>query len=106
MNRGVQGLRILGAAALAVLCSGISACGNKVAGHTYAGNDNLVKIEFDSGGKAYASYGPMTSNCTYTQDSSKVTLICDDVTTVLTLGSDGILTGPPDGMMARLTRIK
>jgi hypothetical protein len=77
-----------------------------VKGHTYAGNGQLVSIQFQSGGKAYASMGPMTSNCTYTQSGKNITLICEGDTEQLTLASDGSLNGPPDGMLAHLTRVK
>jgi hypothetical protein len=97
---------VLTAAAAALLCLGAAGCGNSVSGHTYAGNGDLVKIEFQSGGKAFASMGPMTSTCTYTQSSNKVTLICEGDTENLTVNSDGSLSGPPDGMLARLTRTK
>jgi len=93
-------------AAAILLCCCIVGCGNSVKGHTYAGNDQLVKIEFQSDGKAYASTGPLTSTCTYTQNANKVTLICEGDTEELTLQSDGSLSGPPEGMLARLTRVK
>jgi hypothetical protein len=84
----------------------VIACGSSVKGHTYAGPGGMVQIEFQSDGKAFASLGGMTSNCTYTQSSNKITLICEGDTEQLTLGSDGALSGPPDGMLSRLTRVK
>jgi hypothetical protein len=93
-------------AAAALLCLSAAGCGNGVKGHTYAGNGQLVKIEFQSGGKALASMGPMTSTCSYTQNDKSITLICEGDTENLTVNSDGSLSGPPDGMLARLTRVK
>jgi hypothetical protein len=84
----------------------LTACGSGVKGHTYAGPGGMVQIEFQSDGKAFASLGGMTSNCTYTQSGNKITLICEGDTEQLTLGSDGALSGPPDGMLARLTKVK
>ena len=98
--------RVLAAAAVGLMCLGAVGCGTKVSGHTYAGNGNLVTIEFQSGGKAFASIGPMTSSCTYTQSGKTVTLVCEGDTTVLTIADDGSLNGPPDGMLAHLTKVK
>lgn len=92
--------------AVALMCLGAVGCGSKVAGHTYAGNGNVVTVEFQSGGKAYASMGPMTSACTYTQSGKTVNLLCEGDTTVLTLADDGSLNGPPEGMLAHLTKVK
>jgi len=97
---------VLTAAAVALLSVFAAGCGNSVKGHTYAGNGQLVSIQFQSGGKAYASMGPMTSACTYTQSGKNVTLICEGDTEQLALASDGSLNGPPDGMLAHLTRVK
>ena len=93
-------------AAAALLCFCAIGCGNSVKGHTYAGNGQLVSIQFQSDGKALASMGPMTSNCTYTQNDKQITLICEGDTEQLTMNSDGSLSGPPDGMLAHLTRVK
>ena len=97
---------VLAAAAVTVMCLGAAACGSKVKGHTYAGPNSMVQIAFQSDGKAFASMGPLTSTCTYTQDSNKITLVCPGDTEELTLGSDGALAGPPEGMLAHLTKVK
>ncbi len=97
--------RMAAVAAAGLVCLGAAGC-SKVKGHTFAGNGDLVKIEFDSGGKALASLGPLTSTCTYTESGSKVTLVCEDDTTVFTVADDGSLNGPPDGMLAHLTKVK
>ncbi len=93
-------------AAVALVCVGAAGCGTSVNGHTFAGNGNVVTVEFQSGGKAYASMGPMTLSCTYTQSGKQVSLVCEGDTTVLTIGDDGSLNGPPDGMLAHLTKVK
>ncbi len=97
---------VFASAGIALLCLGTAACGNSVSGHTYAGNGELVKIEFQSGGKAFASMGPMTSSCTYTQSGKKISLICEGDTEELTMADDGSLNGPPEGMLAHLTKVK
>jgi hypothetical protein len=92
------------AASVALMCLGVAGCGNNVSGHTYSGDNGLVKIEFKSGGSATATMGPMSSTCTYTQSGAKVELTCEGDATELTVASDGSLTGPPDGMLAKLTK--
>ncbi len=94
------------AAAAAMVCLGVAGCGNSVSGHTYGGNGSIVTIEFQSGGKAYTSMGPMSTACTYTESGKQVSLVCEGDTTVLTIGDDGSLNGPPDGMLAHLTKVK
>jgi hypothetical protein len=90
----------------ALLCVAATACGSGVKGHTYAGPGGTVQISFQSDGKAFASIGPMTSACTYTQSGNDVTLVCAGDTEKLTLQSDGSLNGPPDGALAHLTKTK
>jgi hypothetical protein len=96
----------LAAAAVALMCFGAVACGSGVSGHTYADNEGMVKIQFQSGGKANATIGPLTAACTYTQSGKQVMLTCENQTTQFTVGDDGSLTGPPDGMMNKLTKVK
>lgn len=96
----------LAAVAVTAMCLGAAACGSGVKGHTYAGPNNMVQIQFQSDGKAFTSMGPMTSACSYTQSGSKVTLICEGDTEELTVASDGSLNGPPDGMLTHLTKTK
>ncbi len=81
-------------------------CGSKVEGNTYEGNGSVVRIEFKSGGKAYVSTGPVTTTCTYSENGKKVTMICEGDSTVFTVEDDGALSGPPDGLLARLTKKK
>jgi hypothetical protein len=91
-------------ALLAISSIGISACGGGVAGNTYTGNGGIVKIEFQSGGKAYLSTGPVTTNCTYSEKGGNVTLDCEGESTEFSVGDDGALNGPPGGMLTRLTK--
>jgi hypothetical protein len=83
----------------------IAGCGSSVAGSTYEGNGGVVKIEFKSGGKAYVSTGPVTTTCSYSESGKKVSMICEGDTTVFTIEDDA-LNGPPEGMLARLTKKK
>ncbi len=82
----------------------LAGCGKSVAGSTYEGVGGAVKIEFQSGGKAVTSIGPLSTDCTYTEDSKSVTLTCEGQPTVLTINDDGSLSGPAEGMMGRLTK--
>jgi hypothetical protein len=79
--------------------------GGSVAGSTYVGNGSVISVEFVSGGKAFVSMGPMTQTCTYTQAAEIVSLDCEGAKTELTVDEAG-LTGPPNGMMTRLTKKK
>ena len=96
----------IAAASAALVCFSVAACGSGVSGHTYQDSDGMVKIEFDSGGKAVTTMGPITANCTFTQSSNQVALTCADQTTQLTVNSDGSLSGPTDGMLNHMTRVK
>lgn len=93
-------------AMLGVLFLSATACGGGgVEGTTYANNGSVVKIEFKSDGKAFVAMGPMSQACTYSQKGKTVTLVCEGDTTDLTIEDDA-LNGPPDGLMARLTKQK
>lgn len=94
---------VLAAVAASAMLAG---CGNSVSGNTYTGAGNMVTIEFQSGGKAKASMGPMTSDCTYTQDGKTVALTCEGIKQELTVNDDGSLSGPAGGLMGRLTKKK
>ena len=84
-----------------------TACGGKkVEGNTYAGNGGVVKIEFKEDGKAYVSTGPVTTTCSYTETGKTLALKCEGDTTEFTIDDDGALNGPPEGMLARLTKQK
>jgi hypothetical protein len=76
----------------------------KVEGNTYEDNGGVVKIEFKSEGKAYLSAGPATTTCTYSESGKTATWICVSDKTVFTLEDDGALSGPPDGLLTRLTK--
>jgi hypothetical protein len=93
-------IAVLGALALA-------GCGEtSVAGSTYEAGGGAVQIAFQSGGKAHASIGPISSDCTYEQSGKTITLTCEGEKDVFTLDDDGSLRGPPNGMLARLTKKK
>lgn len=81
-------------------------CGGKVQGNTYADNGGVVKIEFKSDGKAFVSTGPATTTCTYQEGGKTVTLMCEGDKTLFTVEDDGALSGPPNGFMTRLTKVK
>lgn len=79
-------------------------CSRKVEGDTYENNGGVVKVEFKSGGKAFVSAGPATTTCTYSESGKTVTLICEGDKTVFSVEDDGALSGPPDGLLTRLTK--
>src|SRR5258706_12495101 len=100
----LHGSTMAGLITLSILVVG---CGSsKVDGNTYQNNGSVVQLEFRSGGKAFVSMGPRTQTCTYNQNSKTVTLLCEREKTVFTVEDDGSLTGPPDGMMTRMTKKK
>jgi hypothetical protein len=105
MKSKFNGSQAIALAVIGVFGVGIG-CGGKVEGNTYEGNGGVVKIEFKSGGKAYLSAGPATTTCTYTESGKTVTMVCVGDTTVFTVEGDGALSGPPDGMLTRLTKKK
>ncbi len=92
---------------MAILSVCTTACGGATAeGDTYTGNGGIVKIEFKSGGKAFVSTGPVTTPCTYSESGKTITLSCEGDNTDFTIDDDGALIGPPDSMLARLTKEK
>jgi hypothetical protein len=92
---------------LGMLLLSATACGGGgVEGNNYSGNGGIVKVEFKSGGKAFVSTGPVTTTCTYSQKGKGVTLLCEGDSTEFTVGDDGALSGPQDGMLGRLTKDK
>jgi hypothetical protein len=105
MKNRLNGWRAVAFAVIGIFGLGIG-CGGKVEGNTYEGNGGVVKIEFKSGGKAYLSAGPATTTCTYTESGKTVTMVCVGDTTVFTVEDDGALSGPPDGLLTRLTKKK
>lgn len=90
---------------VAILGVCTTSCGGaKAEGHTYTGNGGVVKVEFKSDGKAFLSTGPVTTTCTYSESSKTVTLECEGDKTDFAIDNDGALIGPPEGMLARLTK--
>jgi len=96
---------VLAVAMIAALGAAVG-CSGKVEGNTYEDNGGVVKIEFKSGGKAFLSAGPATTTCTYSESGKTVTMICVGDKTVFTVEDDGALSGPPDGLLTRLTKKK
>jgi hypothetical protein len=90
----------------ALICLGAAGCGTNVKGHTYGAPDGSVTVEFQSGGTAAVSFGPIGSTCTYAQSGNQINLTCGGQTEVLTLAGDGSLNGPADGAIGHLTKVK
>ena len=99
--------RLLALTVIAALGVFPAACGGGgVEGNTYVDNGSVVKIEFKSGGKAFFSMGPVSNTCTYSESGKTVTLTCEGDKTTFNIDTDGALTGPPGGMISRLTKVK
>lgn len=82
----------------------LAACGKSVSGSTYEGVGGGFTVEFQSAGKAVTTIAGAKADCTYTEDSKTVTLTCEGQPAVLTINDDGSLSGPPDGMLGKLTK--
>lgn len=82
------------------------ACGSNVSGHVYHNNGGVVQVEFESRGRAYVSAGSATHRCSYSESGKSVSLVCDGNTTELQVQEDGVLVGPANGLMARLTPVQ
>jgi hypothetical protein len=89
-----------------LLCCVVGGCSHNVEGNTYANNGSAVRLEFQSGGKAQVAFGAMNRTCNWTERNSRISLSCEGDTTVFTENSDGSLSGHPDGMLARLEKVK
>ena len=98
--------RITPSLATALVCPLLSACGSRVSGHIYHNNGGVVQVEFKTGGKAIVSSGPISHACSYSESGKSVILVCNDNATNFKIQDDGVLVGPPQGLMARLTPLK
>jgi hypothetical protein len=69
--------------------------------------DGSVKLEFQSAGKCYISFGPMTGPCSYTPAATGVTVMFEGEPLRLAANADGSLSSVNDGdglMSIRLKR--
>lgn len=92
------------AATGALFSLALAGCGSSVKGHTYAAPDGSVTIQFQSGGAANVTIGPIPAACTYTQSGKQVNLTCGGQTEILTLSGDS-LDGPQE-TVGHLTKVK
>ena len=92
--------------AAACVCTFLDACESRVSGSIYHSNGGAVQVQFQSGGKAYASAGTIIRACSYSESGKTVSLVCDGDTTSFTVQDDGALVGPAEGLMARLTPLR
>jgi hypothetical protein len=106
MEAGFHRSAPLAVAVLLICAVYLSACARKVEGATYSGNGGVVRVEFQSAGKAYVSTGPVSTPCSYTEGGGTVTLVCEGDKTVFTVDDDGALNGPQGGFLGRLTKLK
>lgn len=96
--------RFVAAVAVTLFCLFATACGSKVKGNTY--ESGFISVSFQSGGKATFASGPISTDCTYTESGSKVTLTCNGEPAVFTVDSDGNLNAPAESMMGKLSKKK
>jgi hypothetical protein len=92
--------------AMVFLSAFLASCGDAVSGHIYQNNGGVVQVEFRSGGKALVSAGTAVHRCSYSESGKSVSLVCDGETTNFSVQDDGVLVGPTDGLMARLTPVE
>lgn len=92
--------------AVALGCTFLNSCGRTVRGHTYHNNGGALEVEFMADGKARVFNGVIRRICSYSESANKVSLVCDDGTSILSIQDDGALVGPPDSPMARLTPVQ
>ena len=90
--------------AIAAAVSFVVGCGD-VSGNTYQSDGGAVQLEFQSGGKANLTLGPLKQACTYAQDSKSVAVTCDGDKTIFTINGD-ILSPPPGNMIGPMTKKK
>jgi hypothetical protein len=83
---------------------GFAGCGSSVEGNTYVDSENVISIEFLSGGKANFKMGPVGGPCTYTESGKNITVTCNGVPQVFTVHSDGSLGGPAAGLIGKLSK--
>lgn len=62
-------------------------CGNTIQGNTYADASGMMKMQFQSGGKALITIGYMTQNCQWSQSSNNIAVKCAEQTMQLTLSA-------------------
>ena len=98
--------RLSSSPAIALLGLFLAACESSVSGHIYHTYGGVVQVEFKSGGKAIVSSGPISHACSYSESGKSVILVCNDNATNFKIQDDGVLVGPPQGLMARLTPLK
>ncbi len=87
----------------AVIALAALGCGS-VSGSTYQAGGGAIQIEFQSGGKAILSLGPLKTPCTYVEDSKTVTITCEGDKSVFTKESNGTLSPPPGNMIGPMTK--
>lgn len=84
---------------------GFAGCGDPpIAGNTYGDSDNLISLEFLSGGKATLKMAGAAVTCTYTQNGKHITISCGGAAQPFTMNSDGSLTAANSGLFGKLTR--
>ena len=87
---------------LAVVSCGKS--GSGVEGNTYEANGGAFQIQFKPDGKASVALGPVAGDCTYAQKDKTVSVTCEGEQIDFTVNDDGSISGPPDGLVGKMTK--
>jgi hypothetical protein len=84
----------------------VASCGksNVVEGSTYEANNGAFQIQFKPDGKATVALGPVAGDCTYAQKDKTVSVTCEGTQIDFTVNDDGSISGPPDGLVGRMTK--
>ena len=98
--------RALLAATLLTAGFGLAACGDSVEGNTYTDAENVITLQFLSGGKASVKMGPIGGECTYKESGKSVAVTCNGTTQSFTVNDDGSLGGPATVITGKLIRKK
>lgn len=88
---------------LAVAVSALSLVGCGGVSGVYQAEGGAISIEFQSGGKANFTMGPMKQACTYTETSTTVAITCDGQTINFTIKGNQLMP-PSDSIFGPLTK--
>jgi hypothetical protein len=83
----------------AIASAGIIAGCDGLEANTYQAPGGLYSLEFQSGGKAIETFGPIKQKCTWAQNGNNVSVTCDAVTVVFAFNPQGQLVAKPDSIL-------
>jgi hypothetical protein len=68
-------------------------------GNTYQAPGGLYSLEFQSGGKAIETFGPLKQKCSWSESGNNVSVTCEKVTVVFTFNPQGQLVAKSDSLL-------